>query len=101
MVPTLVPIAIEIRQEIRNIPGIAMPPGMILSIRLAVLDAPPAVLASPLNAPAIKKMNSMMTILSSPMPFAQTEIFSLKLSERFWKKATISEIPNATTTDMT
>ena len=71
IVPTLVPIAMEIRQAITNSPGTAKRPGMILSSRFAVLEAPPASPAMPLNAPARIKMNSMVTILSSPIPFAQ------------------------------
>ncbi len=72
IVPTLVPIAMEIRQAIRNSPGMAKLPGMIFSSIFAVLDAPPASLAMPLNAPAIRKINSIIVMLSSPMPFAQT-----------------------------
>ena len=71
IVPTLVPIAMEIRQAIRNMPGNARLSGMIVSIRLAVLSAPPAAEAIPLKAPAIRKMKSMITILSSPIPWAQ------------------------------
>ena len=100
MVPTLVPIAMEMRQPMRNIPGIANPPGMIESRRFAMLTAPPASLAMPLNAPAIRKMNSMIVILSSPIPWEQMWIFSLKESDRFCIIATMSAIEKATTTDM-
>ena len=101
IVPTLVPMDIEIRQAMMKSPGTARFPGMMSSMRFAVLDAPPAALARPLNAPAIRKMNSIMTILSSPMPCAQRCIFSLKLSSRPCANATISARPNATTTEIT
>ena len=76
IVPTLVPIAIEIRQAITNMPGTTKRPGMIESIRFAVLEAPPAALARPLKAPAIRKIKSMIVMLSSPIPSAQMWIFS-------------------------
>ena len=101
IVPTLVPIAIEIRQAITNSPGTANRPGMILSRRFAVLEAPPASPAIPLNAPAMMKMNSMITILSSPIPCAQICIFSSKDCFLFCKKAAISEMEKARTTDTT
>ena len=72
IVPTLVPIAMEIRLAITNSPGIASCPGMMLRSRLAVLAAPPACWAIPPNAPAARKMKSMIVMLSSPMPLAQT-----------------------------
>ena len=71
MVPTLVPIAIEIRQAIMKRPGTANLAGRILSSILAVLTAPPAALAMPLNAPANRNMRSIVVILSSPIPWAQ------------------------------
>ena len=101
MVPTLVPIAIEIRHATIKSPGIANPPGTILRSRLAVLAAPPAAFARPPKAPAIKNIKSMMTILSSPIPFAQTFIFLSNESFLFCKNATIKASPKATTTDMT
>ena len=101
IVPTLVPIAIEIRQAIRKSPGTANLPGMMLRSMLAVLDAPPASEAIPLKAPAIMKMNSIVTMLSSPIPLAQMCIFSSKESLRFWKKAAIRAMENARTTETT
>ena len=101
IVPTLVPIAMEIRQAITNNPGIANFPGMMLSKRFAVLDAPPASLAIPLNAPAIRKIKSMIVILSSPIPFAQLLIFSSNVRFRFCKNATISAMEKARTTETT
>ena len=71
MVPTLVPMAMDIRHAIRKRPGTANFPGITLSSIFAVLDAPPASLAIPLNAPAIRKMKSIITMLSSPIPLAQ------------------------------
>ena len=101
IVPTLVPIAMEIRQAIRKSPGTANLPGMMLRSRLAVLEAPPASEAIPLNAPAIRKINSMITMLSSPIPLAQIWIFSSKDSFLFCKNAAIRAIENASTTDTT
>ena len=60
IVPTLVPMAMEIRHAIMKSPGMANWAGMMESRRLAVLDAPPASFAMPLNAPASRKINSMM-----------------------------------------
>ena len=93
--------AMEIRQAMRNRPGTANLPGMMLRSRFAVLDAPPASDAIPLKAPAIRKMNSMITMLSSPIPWAQIWIFSSKDSFLFCKKAAIRAIENASTTDTT
>ena len=74
---------------------------MMLRSMLAVLDAPPASEAIPLKAPAIMKMNSIVTMLSSPIPLAQMCIFSSKESLRFWKKAAIRAMENARTTETT
>ena len=100
IVPTLVPIAMEIRLAITNRPGIARLPGMMLSSRFAVLEAPPACWAIPPNAPAARKINSMIVMLSSPIPLAQMWIFWSKSSDLFCMKATIRAIEKATTTDM-
>lgn len=66
----------------------------------AVLFAPPACFAIPPNAPAIRKMKSIIVIFSFPIPLAQILIFSSKFSERFCSIATISARINATTTDI-
>ena len=101
IVPTLVPIAMEMMHAITKMPGTARLPGMTLSSMFAVLSTPPAALAMPENAPAMRKINSMMVMLSSPMPWAQKWIFSSKLTRRFWQNATIKAMANATTTEMT
>ena len=101
MVPTEVPIAIEMIHAMMNRPGIANPAGITSRSMFAVLSAPPEALATPLNAPASRKMNSMIVILSSPMPFAQAVIFSLNESSGFCTNATASATMNATTTDIT
>ena len=98
MVPTLVPMASEMMQAMTKRPGMAAWAGSMSSSRFAVLSAPPAALAMPENAPAIRKMKSMMTMLSSPMPRAHTWIFSSKDSERFCRNATTSAMTKATTT---
>ena len=73
----------------------------MLKSRFAVLDAPPAALAIPLNAPASRNINSIIVILSSPIPFAQADIFFSKLSDLFCRNATTSAIEKATTTLIT
>ncbi len=83
IVPHEVPIAIEMRHAMMNSPGIAKLAGMMFKSICAVLAAPPASLAIPLNAPASRKMNSMIVMLSSPMPFAHAVIFSLNDSSLF------------------
>ena len=83
IVPTLVPMAIEIRQAMTKSPGTAKRAGTMLSSMFAVDVTPPAACAMPLKAPANRKMNSMIVMLSSPMPWAQTWIFSLKGSFGF------------------
>ena len=100
MVPQLVPMAMEIRQAIRKRPGMAKDPGIRLSRRPAVESAPPASLAIPLKAPAIRKMNNMIVILSSPIPLAQMWIFSSKLRDRFCIRATARAMEKASTTDI-
>ena len=92
---------VEIRQAMTKSPGTARRAGRMERNRFAVLEAPPAALAMPLNIPAIRKMNSMIVMLSSPMPWAQAWIFSSKLRARFCRNATISAMLKATTTDMT
>ena len=74
---------------------------MMLSSRFAVLEAPPACDAIPLKAPAIRKIKSIVTILSSPIPFAQIWIFSSNVRLRFWKKAAIRAMEKARTTETT
>ena len=101
MVPTLVPMDMEIRQAMRKRPGMAKVPGIKFSSRWAVLSTPPAALAIPLKAPAIRKIKSMMVMFTSPILLAQSCILSTKRRLRFCIKATIKARPKATTTDMT
>ncbi len=91
----------EIRQAIRKRPGRANLPGMTLRSRLAVLAAPPAWEAIPLKAPAIRKIRSMITMLSSPIPWAQIWIFSSKVCVRSCRKAAIRAMEKASTTETT
>ncbi len=74
-VPTLVPMDMEMRDAMMNMPGTAMLPGRSSSRKFAVLAAPPAAFAMPPNMPANRKMKIMMVMLSSPMPLAQRWIF--------------------------
>ena len=101
IVPQDVPIAIEMMQAIINRPGIAKLPGTTFSSMLAVLDAPPLSLAIPEKAPASRKINSIIVMLSSPIPLAQAWIFALKSSSLFCMNATVTAIMKATTTDIT
>ena len=55
MVPTEVPIEIEIKRPITNRPMTAMPGGIRESPRLTVLSAPPAAVIEPEKAPAARK----------------------------------------------
>ena len=73
---------------------------MMLSSMFAVLTAPPVAEAIPLNAPASRKISSMMVMLVSPIPFAHISIFLSKDRLRFCIKATTSAIPKDTTTDV-
>ena len=100
MVPTLVPMDIEMTQAIKKIPTREKSAGMMLRSRFAVLMAPPAAVAMPLNAPAKRNMRSMMVTLVLPIPLAQTLIFSSKESLRFCIKAVIRAIPKDTTTEV-
>ena len=100
IVPHDVPIAIETIHAITNSPTIAKSAGMIESSRFAALVAPPAPCATPLNAPAIRKMNSIVVMFSSPMLVAQIFIFSSKSRSLFCMKATTRPNMNATTADI-
>ena len=101
IVPQEVPIAIEMIHAMINSPGTAKLAGMMSSSIYAVLSAPPDAFATPEKAPARRKMNSMIVMLSSPIPFAQAVIFSSKGRSLFCTKATARAIMNATTTDVT
>ena len=96
IVPTLVPIDIDIKQPIINIPTMAILPGINESPRLTVLSTPPAALIVPENAPAARNTRHMVIIFSSASPLAISDIFSLKVTLRFCTNATASAIRNAT-----
>ena len=100
MVPTLVPMAMEIRQAMIKSPITANFGGIMLNSILAVLCAPPAAEAIPLKAPDRRQIKSIIVILSSPMPRAQRWIFSFNESPLFCAIAMIRAMPKATTTDM-
>ncbi len=101
MVPQEVPMAMEMRQAIRKMPRTVSLPGTIPRSMFAVSAAHPEAEATPLKAPASRKMKIMVRILSSPIPEAQIFIFSSKETVRFWNRATAMAAMNATTTDMT
>ena len=83
MVPTLVPMEMEIKQPIRNSPATATLEGRMDSPRLTVLSTPPAALTAPVNAPATKKIRHMVMIFSSPTPLAARRILSANFTFGF------------------
>ena len=76
IVPTLVPMEMEIKQPMINSPTTAMEDGIMESPRLTVLSTPPAAFMEPEKAPAARKIRHMVTIFSSPMPFEIIATFS-------------------------
>ena len=96
IVPTEVPIEIEIKQPMTKSPATAIPEGKIASPRATVLSTPPAALTEPEKAPAARKIRHMVMMFSSPTPAAASLIFSANFSSRFCAKATTSAIRNAT-----
>ncbi len=93
--------AMEMMQEIKKMPRTVNLLGTKLRSILAVSAAQPEADATPLKAPASRKMKIMVRMLSSPMPEAQIFSFSSKETLRFWNRATAIAAINATTTDMT
>ena len=95
------PIAVEIKQPIRNRPTTEKDGGTACSASVTVLSAPPAALTIPENAPAARKMRHIVMMFSSASPRAMTLTFSSKLRARFCRKATNSAIRNPTMAGMT
>ena len=97
IVPTLVPVAIDIIEDIKKRPTVIKFGGMKLRRQFAMLDAPPTSLAIPLKAPDSRNINIIMTIFSSANPLAQIFILSSNESFRFCINAKINAIQKATT----
>ena len=96
IVPMEVPMETEIKQPITNKPTTAKLEGKMERPKLTVLSTPPAAVTAPENPPAHKKIKLIVMILSSPTPFAITEIFSSKESPLFCTNATHNATKNAT-----
>ena len=75
MVPTLVPMEMDIKQPITKSPATAIPPGKMDRPKLTVLSTPPAARTAPEKAPAAKKIRHMVKIFSSPTPVEHRRSF--------------------------
>ena len=83
IVPTLVPMDMEIKQPITKRPATAMPPGKIERPRFTVLSTPPAARTAPEKAPAARKIRHIVRMFSSPTPVEHRRSFWIKLSFLF------------------
>ena len=72
MVPQLVPMLSEMKQEARKMPGRINCSGRYFSATFTVASTAPIVLAEAANAPARMKMASISTIVGFPAPLAKT-----------------------------
>ena len=79
MVPTLVPIDMEMKQAARKSPGSRNFPGRRVSVRLTVASTLPIALAVEAKAPAIMNIQIIRRTLLSPAPFEKTFAFSATL----------------------
>ena len=100
IVPTEVPIEMEIKQPIAKRPATAILPGRMERPRLTVLSTPPAARTAPEKAPAARKMRHMVRIFSSPTPVEARRSFCTKLSFLFCRKAMIKAIKKPTIAGM-
>ncbi len=96
IVPTEVPMEMEIKHPMTNSPATATLDGRMDSPKFTVLSAPPAALTAPEKAPAARKIRHMVIIFSSPTPFAASFILSANDRLRFWINATNRAIRKAT-----
>ena len=74
MVPTLVPIDIEMKQAARNRPAYSSFPGNILSARFTVVSIAPISLAVAAKAPANTKIHIIRSTFLLPAPSEKTAI---------------------------
>ena len=100
MVPTDVPIEMEMKHAIRNKPGNTMPVGKMDSAKFTVLSTPPADCTEPVKAPASTNTRHMIMTLESPMDRATLSSFSSNERLGFWMNATASAHTNATMAGM-
>ena len=96
IVPTEVPMDMDIKHPMRNNPATATLEGRMDSPRLTVESTPPAAFTAPVKAPAARNMRHMVMMFSSPTPCAASLIFSAKPSSLFCTKAARSAIKKAT-----
>ena len=76
MVPTLVPMAIEMKQEAMKRPAKSIFPGNIAMVRATVASIAPIILAVSAKAPARMKIQSMRRTFLLPAPSENTEMRS-------------------------
>ena len=96
MVPTDVPMAVEIKQATTNSTATANLGGMMDSMKYATLCAPLRP-TTPTNAPAARKIRSIVMMLGSPRPRPMIVSFSLKETLRFCRQAVRIATRNAAT----
>ena len=77
MVPQLVPMLRNMKQDARKMPGRMACSGRYFKARFTVASTAPVVLAEAANAPARMKMANMSTIVGLPAPLAKMLIRSL------------------------
>ena len=98
IVPTDVPIETEINPAIMNSPTTTKWGGSNDKLNCTVASTPPIALATPENAPANKKIMTIIIILSWPAPLQNIPTFSWNDCWRFMTNAAIDENKNATRT---
>ncbi len=101
IVPTEVPIEVEIKQPIRNSPTTTILLGRMARPNATAASAPPAALTDAENAPASKKIMHIIIMFSSPAPRARIPSFSASGRFGFWKNATSSAIKKPTAAGIT
>ncbi len=80
IVPTLVPMAIDIKHEARKIPANTSFPGRKRSAKLTVASMDPISLAVAANAPARTNIHIMSSTFLSPAPDEKIEILPSRFS---------------------
>ena len=96
IVPTDVPIDIDIKHPITNNPVTSKLAGNIDKPKFTTAVSPPIAFATPLKAPANKNIISIKIISLFPPPLQNTSILVLKSTFLLNKNATAVEIIKAT-----
>ena len=96
MVPMEVPMEMDIKQPIIKRPTTINCGGMMESPRFTVLSTPPAAVTIPENAPATRKISTMVMMFTSPAPLATISSLSLKESFLFCRNPMNRAIRKAT-----